>query len=63
MAICKFCGKRIVSDHYFVSKQGSVCLECKENIAKDVKSFGIINDIKDGSNNSSNNSHSVVAMG
>lgn len=34
---CKFCGKSITTDHYFITKSGSVCLECKENIKLSLK--------------------------
>lgn len=34
---CKFCGKKILTEHYVVYKGGPVCLGCKENVRKMLK--------------------------
>lgn len=39
---CKFCGKEIHEDHYFITKHGSTCLECKEKIKNEIHSFRAI---------------------
>lgn len=31
-AVCKFCNKKITAEHYFITKAGTVCRECKEKI-------------------------------
>ena len=37
--ICKFCGKEIHTDHYFITKNGSCCLDCGQKINNMMKSF------------------------
>ena len=36
---CKFCGKEIHDDHYFITKNGTICLNCKEKIHDEMGSF------------------------
>lgn len=34
---CKFCGKKITTDHYYITRSGSVCTECKDQIRSMLK--------------------------
>lgn len=48
---CKFCSKKITTDHYIICKQGSVCLECQDKVRMMLK--GIVkNGGKDHENSS-----------
>ena len=39
---CKFCGKEIHDDHYFITKTGTICLDCKEKIHDEISSFSSV---------------------
>jgi len=58
---CKYCGKPIITDHYFITKHGSICVNCKNSIAKDIRSFGRVD--KNNSDNNGNNPISVADVG
>ena len=34
---CKFCGKKITTDHYFISRSGAVCTGCKDQVRSMLK--------------------------
>lgn len=36
---CKFCNCEIHGDHYFITKNGSICLKCKEKIRNEIRSI------------------------
>ena len=38
---CKFCGKTITTDHYYITKSGAVCIDCQKQTRKYMKMFGI----------------------
>lgn len=35
---CKFCGKEITTDHYGITKHGSMCLECWGRVKNEISS-------------------------
>lgn len=34
---CKFCGKKITTDHYYITKKGAVCTECRDQVRSMLK--------------------------
>ena len=34
---CKFCGKKITTDHYYITKKGAVCTGCQEQVRSMLK--------------------------
>ena len=43
---CKFCGEKITTSHYIITKSGSVCLSCKERTRNLLRNCGVV--VKEG---------------
>ena len=52
---CKFCGKEITTNHYYITKKGAVCLNCRERTKSIMRMFGIKKGNDDEILNSDNN--------
>ena len=43
---CKFCGERITTSHYIITKSGSVCLSCRDKTRNLLRNCGVV--VKEG---------------
>lgn len=54
---CKFCGKKITTDHYYITKKGAVCTGCRDQVRSMLK--GIVK-VKKGEGHETGSIASVV---
>ena len=49
---CKFCGEKITTSHYIITKSGSVCLSCRERARNLLRNCGVV--VKEGEEDADN---------